>query len=166
MGSSVGNDNLGVTALPCADDIHPCCEPPPRIPFGQRVDLDCVLLAGRYTLLDRRGADQLMPRCVERGVGVIIGGVFNSGLLIDPDVNQTYDYAPAQHMMLERAKAMRSACHRHGVSLAGAAIQFALKHPAVSSVVMGARSPAELDFDVTAAQETIPRALWDELALL
>lgn len=134
--------------------------------FVERVDLDCVLLAGRYTLLDRRGADQLLPRCVERGVGVIVGGVFNSGLLVDPDLNQTYDYAPAQEVMVERAKAMRSACQRHGVSLAGAAIQFALNHPAVSSVVVGARSASELRADVAAAHDTIPPALWDELLSL
>ena len=134
--------------------------------FVERVDLDCVLLAGRYTLLDRRGADQLLPRCVARGVGVIVGGVFNSGLLVDPDLNQTYDYAPAQEVMVERAKAMRSACQRHGASLAGAAIQFALNHPAVSSVVVGARSASELRADVAAAHETIPPALWDELLSL
>ena len=134
--------------------------------FVERVDLDCVLLAGRYTLLDRRGADQLLPRCAERGVGVIIGGVFNSGLLIDPDINQTYDYAPAQEAVVERARAMRSACHRHGVALADAAIQFALNHPAVSTVVVGARSATELRTDVDAAHVTIPPMLWDELRCL
>ena len=131
--------------------------------FVERVDLDCVLLAGRYTLLDRRGADLLLPRCLERGVGVIVGGVFNSGLLIDPDLHQTYDYAPARPDVVKRARSMRAACERHGVGLAAAAIQFALNHPAVCSVVIGARSAAEVRADVGDAQVTIPRALWDEL---
>ena len=131
--------------------------------FVERVDLDCVLLAGRYTLLDRRGADLLLPRCLERGVGVIVGGVFNSGLLIDPDLHQTYDYAPARPDVVKRARSMRAACERHGVGLAAAAIQFALNHPAVCSVVIGARSAAEVHADVSDAQVTIPRALWDEL---
>ena len=131
--------------------------------FVERVDLDCVLLAGRYTLLDRRGADLLLPRCLERGVGVIVGGVFNSGLLIDPDLHQTYDYAPARPDVVKRARSMRAACERHGVGLAAAAIQFALNHPAVCSVVIGARSAAEVHADVGDAQVTIPRALWDEL---
>ena len=131
--------------------------------FVERVDLDCVLLAGRYTLLDRSGADLLLPRCGARGVGVIVGGVFNSGLLIDPDLHQTYDYAPARHDMVMRARAMRTACERHGVHLAAAAIQFALNHRAVSSVVLGARSAAELHADVDDAQVAIPEVLWDEL---
>lgn len=131
--------------------------------FVERVDLDCILLAGRYTLMDRRGADTLLPRCFERGVGVIVGGVFNSGLLAGPDVNQTYDYAPAQEALVERARAMRSSCERHGVDLAAAAIQFAFNHPAVSSVVIGARSAAELRADVDAAHVSIPSALWEEL---
>lgn len=131
--------------------------------FVQRVDLDCVLLAGRYTLLDRSGGDDLFPRCVERGVGVIIGGVFNSGLLVDPANNHTYDYAPAHAAMIDRARTMREACERHGVTLAAAAIQFALNHPAVASVIVGARSAAEFQSDVAAACEPIATALWDEL---
>ena len=94
---------------------------------------------------------------------MIVGGVFNSGLLIDPDLHPTYDYAPAQQDVVMRARAMRAACERHGVRLAAAAIQFALNHPAVDSVVVGARSAAELHADVDDAQVTIPGALWDEL---
>lgn len=131
--------------------------------FVQRVDLDCVLLAGRYTLLDRRGGDQLLPRCMERGIGVILGGVFNSGLLVDPDINPTYDYVPAPIEIVERARAMRSACERHGVRLPAAALQFALHHPAVVSVIVGARTAGELRADVDDAQVAIPEDLWDEL---
>ncbi len=131
--------------------------------FVQRVDLDCILLAGRYTLLDRRGGDRLLPQCAERGVGVILGGVFNSGLLANPDLHQMYDYAPAQQALVARARAMHSACERHGVALVDAAMQFGLNHPAVSSVVVGARSAAEVGADLYGAQVSIPRELWDEL---
>lgn len=133
--------------------------------FVERVDLDCVLVAGRYTLLDRR-ADRLLQRCVERGVGVIVGGIYNSGLLIDPDINQTYDYAPAQEPVIQRARAMRRACARHGVGLSAAAIQFVLGHPAVSAIVIGARSAAEIRTDIDDTQLVIPEVLWGELTNL
>ncbi len=129
----------------------------------ERVDLDCVLLAGRYTLLDRSGADQLLPRCLDRGVGVIVGGVFNSGLLVDPDISPTYDYAAAPQELVARARAMREACRRHGVGLPAAALQFALRHRAVTSVVVGARSREEVEADTADAQVAIPEALWDQL---
>ncbi len=134
--------------------------------FVERVDLDCVLLAGRYSLLDRRGADDLLPRCLERGVEVIVGGVFNSGLLVDPEANQMYDYAQAEAAMIDRAKLMGDACRSHGVSLAAAAIQFPLRHAAVSSVVVGARSAAEIVTDIDAAHVHIPDELWLTLAQL
>lgn len=129
----------------------------------ERVDLDCVLLAGRYTLLDRRGADSLLPRCQERNVGVIIGGVFNSGLLADPDANPTFDYAPAPSALADRARRMRASCERHGTRLPAAALQFALRHPAVTSVVVGARSAAEIRDDVDDAHTPLAPDLWAEL---
>jgi D-threo-aldose 1-dehydrogenase len=132
----------------------------------QQVDLDVVLLAGRFTLLDRTGAEELLPRCVERGVDVILGGVFNSGLLVDPDRNQTYDYAAAPPQLVVRAKAMADACRNYGVSLAAAAIQFGLRHEAVSSVVVGARTAAEIQADIDDSQVAVPEALWDELKSL
>jgi len=131
--------------------------------FVERVDLDCVLLAGRYTVLDRSGGDELLPSCAERGVGVVIGGVFNSGLLVDPDLNPTYDYAAAPPEQLARARAMRDACATYGVPLVAAAVQFPLRHPAVTSVVVGARAAAEVEADVAAAELHVPDALWDEL---
>jgi D-threo-aldose 1-dehydrogenase len=134
--------------------------------FVERVDLDCVLLAGRWTLLDRSGGEQLLPRCVERNVGVVIGGVFNSGLLADPDGSPTYDYAAAAPDLITRAQAMREACARHGVALVAAAVQFGLRHPAVSSVVVGARTAAEITADVAATAAHVPDELWQELAAL
>lgn len=134
--------------------------------FVERVDLDCVLLAGRWTLLDRSGGEQLLPRCLDRHVGVVIGGVFNSGLLADPDGSPMYDYAAAPPDLVVRAEAMRDACARHGVTLVAAAIQFALRHPAVSSVVVGARTPAEITADAAAADVHVPDQLWSELTEL
>jgi D-threo-aldose 1-dehydrogenase len=131
--------------------------------FVERVDLDCILLAGRYTLLDRSGADRLLPRCLERRVDVYLGGVFNSGLLADPDANTTYDYVTASPEVIARARAMRAACERHGISLAAAAIQFGLAHPAVTAVLVGARSADEVRADVADAAVHIPDELWGEL---
>ncbi len=132
--------------------------------FVERVDLDCVLLAGRWTLLDRSGGKQLLPRCLDRHVGVVIGGVFNSGLLADPDGSPVYEYAAARPHLIARAEAMREACACHGVTLVAAALQFALRHPAVSSVVIGARTAAEITADAAAADVHVPSELWSELA--
>lgn len=132
--------------------------------FVDRVDLDCVLLAGRYTLLDPSGGDELLPHCLDRGVGVVIGGVFNSGLLADPDERATYDYASAPIHLVAQARAMAQVCTAHGVSLTAAALQFALAHPAVTSVLVGARSAAEVHSDATAAAAALPDDLWAELA--
>jgi aryl-alcohol dehydrogenase-like predicted oxidoreductase len=134
--------------------------------FVIHVDLDCILLAGRYSLLDRSGADALLPACAARGVGVIIGGVFNSGILIDPDDHPTYDYAAASDDLIARARRLRSVCEGHGVSLATAALQFTLRHPAVSTVLVGARSLAEVTFDVAAASSAIDEALWTAIEAL
>ena len=134
--------------------------------FVERVDLDCVLLAGRYSLLDRSGAEVLLPHCAERGVGVVLGGVFNSGLLADPHHNTTYDYVSAPDALVVRARAMAQACGERGVSLTAAALQFALRHPAVSAVVVGARSADEVRADAAAATAPIPDDLWDTLAAL
>lgn len=130
--------------------------------FVAHVDLDCVLLAGRYTLLDRSG-ERLLEVCLARGVGVILGGVFNSGILANADAEPTYDYEPAPTGVVERARALRSACERHGVHLPAAAIRFAFDHPAVSTVAVGARSPAEIRADVAWAQTALPPRLRAEL---
>ncbi|GAA0553707.1 aldo/keto reductase [Paractinoplanes ferrugineus] len=125
--------------------------------------LDAVLLAGRYTLLDQSGGTELLPLCAERGVAVIAAGVFNSGLLADPRPGARYDYAPADPALVERALAMRAVCERHGVPLRAAAIQFPATHPAVTTVLVGARTPAEVEDAVRMAAVPIPDALWKEL---
>ena len=131
--------------------------------FVERVDLDCVLLAGRYSLLDRGGA-RLLSQCGARGVGVVIGGVFNTGVLVDPDVYRTYDYAPASAGLLARARRLRDASAAHGVDLGAAALQFVLRHPAVSTVLVGARSAAEIQLDLAFADAPITDDVLEEIA--
>jgi len=126
-------------------------------------ELDCVLLAGRFTLLDQSGAEELLPLCADRDVSVIAAGVFNSGLLADPRPGATFDYVPAGADLLARALAVRAVCDRHGVPLRAAAIQFPFTHPAVTCVLVGARSPEEVADAVRMAAVDIPAGLWKDL---
>ncbi|HEX9998931.1 MAG TPA: aldo/keto reductase [Actinoplanes sp.] len=126
-------------------------------------ELDCVLQAGRYTLLDQTAGTELLPLCADRGVSVIAAGVFNSGLLADPRPGASFDYAPAGADVLERALAIQAVCTRHDVPLRAAAVQFPLTHPAVTAVLVGARSPAEVEDAVRMAAVEIPAALWQDL---
>lgn len=130
--------------------------------FVARVDLDCVLLAGRYSLLDRSGSE-LLAQCAARGVGVILGGVFNTGVLIDPDAHPTYDYAAAPPTVIERARRLQAVCAARGVALGAAALQFAMRHPAVTAVLVGARSAAEVELDVAFAASPIADDLFAEV---
>jgi D-threo-aldose 1-dehydrogenase len=130
--------------------------------FVVQVDLDCVLLAGRYSLLDRRGAG-LLDQCAAHGVEVIIGGVFNSGLLARPEVGATFDYAAAPAALVEQARAMQVVCAEHGVALPAAAMQFAMRHPAVRTVLVGARSAEEIVADVSYDAAVLPDELWQAL---
>jgi D-threo-aldose 1-dehydrogenase len=132
----------------------------------ERCDLDCVLVAGRYTLLDQSAADALFPLCLRRGVAVLAGGVFNSGILVGPGDGATYDYAPAAAAVAARARRMRDACARHGVPLPAAALQFTVRHPAVTAAVVGARTPEEITADISYLTTPIPDALRAELAAL
>jgi D-threo-aldose 1-dehydrogenase len=128
--------------------------------FAREGDFDCFLLAGRYTLLDTSGLDELLPLCAERGISVVAGGVFNSGVLAS---GSTYDYKPAEREILERAGRLREVCARWDVPLEAAAIQFPLGHPAVACVVVGCRSPAEVEEDVRLFELEIPAGLWGGL---
>jgi len=131
--------------------------------FVAKIDVDCVLLAGRYSLLDRSGAG-LLAQCEARRVGVIIGGVFNTGVLIDPDVYTTYDYAPARSKVIERARRLRDACSARGVALGAAALQFAMRHPAVTTVLVGARSRTEIERSLEFANASIDDGVLKEIA--
>jgi len=115
--------------------------------FLPRADLDCVLVAGRYTLLDTSAAASLLPECARRGVAVLAGGVFNSGVLADPGPDATYDYQPAPPELVDRARRIAAACARRAVPLGAAALRFTLRHPAVTAAVVGARRPEEIRED-------------------
>jgi D-threo-aldose 1-dehydrogenase len=132
--------------------------------FVERADLDCVLVAGRYSLLDTTAAGGLFPACQRHGVPVLAAGVFSSGILADPRPGATYDYAPAPTDLLDRAQRIRVVCARHGVPIGAAAIRFVLRHPAVTALVVGARDAAEVIEDVSYLTATVPAELFDELA--
>ena len=131
--------------------------------FVRELDLDLVLIAGRYSLLDQGALAELLPACIERGVAVVIGGVFNSGLLADPRPGATFDYAPAPPELVERAGRLQAVCARHGVPLRAAALAFPFGHPAVASVLVGARTAAEVQDAVVMLGRPVPAELWAEL---
>ncbi|MFE2411722.1 aldo/keto reductase [Kitasatospora sp. NPDC059408] len=131
--------------------------------FIRETDLDAVLLAGRYSLLDQRGLTELLPLAAERGVGVVIGGVFNSGLLADPRPGATFDYTAAPEELLTRALDLKAVCERHGVPLRAAALRFPFGYPAVASALVGTRSAAEVRDSAAMLRHPVPAALWTEL---
>jgi D-threo-aldose 1-dehydrogenase len=132
----------------------------------ERIDLDVILLAGRYTLLDRSAADELLPLCAAKGVRLIVGGPYNSGILAQPLADggdRHFDYAPAAAGTLARARAIEADCARFGVSLPVAALQFPLRHPAVASVIPGMASPAEVAENVARLAVSVPGSAWAAL---
>jgi D-threo-aldose 1-dehydrogenase len=131
--------------------------------FAREANFDCFLLAGRYTLLDQVGLTELLPLCVERGIAIIAGGVFNSGILADPKPGTHYNYQAAPDELVRRAARIKTVCERHGTSLKAAAIQFALGHLAVRTVLTGCRSVDEVNENVEAFQAPIPAAVWQDL---
>ncbi|MEU1723619.1 aldo/keto reductase [Actinomadura sp. ATCC 39365] len=131
--------------------------------FVRETGVDVVMLAGRYTLLDQSGLP-LLDECAERGVRVLAAGVFNSGLLATPAPSGTFDYAPAPAPLLDRAARIAAVCERHGVSLPQAAMAFPLRHPAVASIVLGARAPEEVLANAALWSRPVPEDLWLELA--
>ncbi|MGW5687392.1 aldo/keto reductase [Nonomuraea sp. NPDC003754] len=130
--------------------------------FVQETDIDVVMLAGRYTLLDRTGLP-LLEECAARGVQVIAAGVFNSGLLATDEPGATFNYAPAPAELVDRASKIAGICARHGVTLPQAAIAFPLRHPAVASIVLGARTADEVRRNAALADRPVPDELWEEL---
>ncbi|MCU7820234.1 aldo/keto reductase [Kitasatospora sp. DSM 101779] len=131
--------------------------------FVRETDIDVVLLAGRYSLLDQRGLTELLPLAAERGVGVVVGGVFNSGLLADPKPGATFDYAAAPDELLCRALELKEVCEWHGVPLRAAALRFPFGHPAVASVLVGTRTAGEVRDAAAMLRHPIPDVLWAEL---
>jgi D-threo-aldose 1-dehydrogenase len=131
----------------------------------RQTDLDVVMLAGRYTLLEQEALDDLLPLCVERRVAIVAAGVFNSGLLARarPPDSARYDYEKALPELVERARAIARICERHGTTLPAAALAFPLAHPAVVSVCVGARSAEQMRRNAALHGEAIASDLWSEL---
>jgi len=129
-----------------------------------RFDLDCILLAGRYTLLEQEAAAAVLAEATRRGVGILAGGPYNSGLLAKPEApGATYNYRPADAEVLQRARDIYAVCAAEGVDVGAAALQFPLGHPAVVSVIAGMRSPAEVSSAVARSRTPIPASLWRNL---
>ncbi|WP_433362231.1 aldo/keto reductase [Actinoplanes sp. CA-142083] len=134
--------------------------------FVAETDIDVVLVAGRYTLLEQPALDSLLPACSRRGVSVLNAGVFNSGMLAveRPHAGLPYDYVDAPSSVVAKAQAIAEVCERHGVSLPAAALAFAGAHPAIASVIVGTQTPAQArqNFGLAAAPPP-PGELWAEL---
>jgi D-threo-aldose 1-dehydrogenase len=132
--------------------------------LAERADVDLFLLAGRYTLLEQEAQATMMPLCQRKGIGVVIGGPYNSGILATgARAGATYNYAPAPQSVLDRVARIEAVCARHGVRMVDAAFRFPLMHPAVVSVIPGGQGLAEMVSNVAAATAKVPAALWDEL---
>ncbi|GAA1208139.1 aldo/keto reductase [Rhodoglobus aureus] len=134
--------------------------------FVENTDLDVVMCAGRYTLLEQGGLGDLFPAATERDVSIVAAAVFNSGLLARdrPPVGANYDYRPAPESLIARVNAIADVCEAHGVQLPAAALQFALGDPAVATVCTGARSAEQVHHNVALSELPIPDALWADLA--
>ncbi|WP_053204378.1 aldo/keto reductase [Jiangella muralis] len=135
----------------------------PLAALVREFDPDVVLIAGRFTLLDHRALTTLLPACADTATQVVVGGVFNTGLLAEPSASTMYDYRPVGVDVLARALRCQELCARYDVPLTAAAVQFPLLHPAVGTVLVGCRSGAEVAANVAAAGHEIPAALWAEL---
>lgn len=132
--------------------------------LAERGDFDLFLLAGRYTLLEQEALDSFLPLCVQRGIGIVIGGPYNSGILATgPKPGAYYNYNPAPEPILKRVAAIEAICTRHGVRMLDAAFHFPLAHPAVVSVIPGGQGLDEMDSNLAAAAARMPPALWADL---
>jgi D-threo-aldose 1-dehydrogenase len=136
----------------------------PALEIARQLPIDVVLLAGRWTLLDREAGAAFLPFCAAAGIAVVVGGPFNSGILATGAIDGAwYNYAPAPPAILERTRVLERACAGFGVPLAAAALQFPLRDPAVAAVIPGLMSPAEAEAAAAWMQTEIPEALWRAL---
>jgi len=127
-------------------------------------EIDCALLAGRYTLLEQATLNDLLPNCEKHNVSILLGGAFNSGILargVAGDLKFNYGAAPPE--VIARVERLEDVCRAHGVPLAAAALQFPYAHPAVATVLTGARSADEVRENVESFERPIPAALWQAL---
>jgi len=148
-----------VKAIGCGLNEWEACQA-----FAEQGDFDCFLLAGRYTLLEQESLKSFLPLCDKRGIGIILGGPYNSGILASGAVkNAWFNYAPAPAEVLAKVAAIEKICFAHRVPLKAAALQFTLHHPSVASVIPGASNAAELNENLRMLRTPIPAQLWREL---
>ncbi len=132
--------------------------------LAERGDFDLFLLAGRYTLLEQESLETFLPLCQSRGIGIVIGGPYNSGILASgPVPGAWFNYDPAPEQILEKVRAIEAVCRLHGVAMVDAAFQFPLMNPNIVSVIPGGQSPDQMQGNLKAATAKIPPALWADL---
>lgn len=131
--------------------------------FAEAVPVDCFLLAGRYTLLDQGALDALFPVCAAKNIGILLGGIYNSGILANPHTGAKFNYLDADAALVARALALDELSRKHGTELKAAALQFCMAHPAVTVAVLGARNAAEVADNIAMSERTVPQAFWQEL---
>ena len=148
-----------VKAIGCGLNEWEACQA-----FAEAGDFDCFLLAGRYTLLEQESLQSFLPLCEKRGIGIILGGPYNSGILASGAVKDAwFNYAPATTEILEKVAAIEKICASHNVPLKAAALQFPLYHACVASVIPGTSSAAELNENLRMLRIPVPAELWREL---
>ena len=131
--------------------------------FAETVPVDCFLLAGRYTLLDQGALDALFPLCQAKNIGILLGGIYNSGILANPGTGAKFNYEDADAALVARALELDALCRKHGTELKAAALQFCMAHPAVTVAVMGARNAGEVADNIAMSESRVPQAFWQEL---
>lgn len=133
--------------------------------FARHTDMDLLMLAGRYTLLEQSALDDLLPLCEERGIRLVAAGVFNSGLLsrTGPTPGAKYNYGQAPAELVQRAQRIDEICRLHRAELPAAALAFPLGHSAVASVCVGARSRDQIERNTRLYRSGVPEALWADL---
>ena len=130
--------------------------------FINETDIDVVLIALRYTLLDQSAAKELLPAAIKKGVSVVAGGVFNSGILTDPKAGATFNYEVASPEVLARAQNIEKFFIERGVSLTQAALQYPMRHPAISAILVGCRNGDEVQKNVELYNRSISEEIWNE----
>jgi D-threo-aldose 1-dehydrogenase len=131
--------------------------------FAENVPVDCFLLAGRYTLLDQGALSALFPICHAKKIGILLGGVYNSGILANPRAGAKFNYEDADTALVARARELDDLCRKHGTELKAASFQFCRAHPAVTVALTGARTAAEVSDNVAMAEMEVPAGFWLEL---
>ena len=131
--------------------------------FADHADFDCFLLAGRYSLLDQSALLEFLPMCSERNIAIMLGGVFNSGLLAQAKIGATFNYVEAPSELVDRAQNIEKICTAYGIPLRAAALQFPLGHSAITTILSGVRHKSEWEDNYTLFSIQIPPDLWEEL---